>query len=229
MQRMSQPTPEKTRRRSAPLIWIGGLLAAVLLVLGVSGTLSTWTAAILTNDSNQAGTTAAVVLEETGPDAAGATVTCTTAGTTTNTATCSQINKYGDAGALVTTLQPGDSISTAVQLTNTGSGDATSFTMTPGACGSVYNTGSQSGSTPAGADDLCTQLQVSVTCTGGATLSTGPVSLAAFQASGPYTLGTGLASGATATCTFTVSLPGTTPANFSGQTATQSIQWQLSA
>ncbi|MBN9618439.1 MAG: hypothetical protein J0H43_01700, partial [Actinobacteria bacterium] len=221
-------TPRPRRRRTAPLVWAAGAVAAAVLVLGVTGTLSSWTSAILTNGSNQVGSGASVILSETGPGSTGTATTCTTAGTVDNTASCTQINKYGDAGVLDTTMSPGGSISTTVSLTNTGSGAATTFTMAPGACTSVYNTGSNSGSAPAAGDDLCSQMQVAVTCTG-ATLTVAATTLDAFATNSPYTLTGGLASGAAASCTFTVSLPSTTPANYSGQTVTQPIVWTLSA
>lgn len=222
----TEPTPAK-RRRSAPVLWGSGALAAVVLVLGVSGTLSSWTTAILTNGDNHVGSTGAVALQETGPDATGAAFTCTTETSADNTASCDQINKYGDGGVADTTLQPGQSISTSVTMTNTGSGDAATFTMTPGTCTSLYNTGSRIGTAPAVADDLCGELQVAVECTGDATLSVAATSLAAFATE--HTLATGLASGASTTCTFTVSLPADAPSRFSGQTATQPIVWTLSA
>ncbi|RNM13265.1 hypothetical protein [Nocardioides pocheonensis] len=230
---MSEPSTENEtpdeRRRRAGLLWACGVVAAAIMVLAVNGTLSSWSAAILTNDSNTAESTTSVVLEESGPDSAGNPTTCTTSGTAANTATCSTINKYGDGGVAatgLTALSPGDSISTIVTLTNTGSGDASTFTLTPGACSSVYNSGSQSGNTPAVGDDLCTQLKVAVSCTG-STLTVAATPLTTLAANGPYTLTTGLASGASATCTFTVSLPAATPANYSGQTVTQGLTWEI--
>ena len=226
---MNTTTPDahRKRRRFAPLVWISGGLAAFLMVLGVSGTLSGWSTAIINNDSNSAGTTSSIVLEETGPDSGGDPFTCTTSGTATNESTCSQINKYGDDGALDTTLVPGDSINTTVSLTNTGSGDASTFTMVPGACASEYNTGTNLGDTPAVGDDLCSQLQVAVTCTGDSSLAIPATSLAAFAAS--HSLASPLASGETTTCLFTVSLSLATPSNYSGQTVTQPIVWTLGA
>lgn len=226
---MSEPAKPPSRRRFAPILWISGAVAAAVLVLGVNGTLASWSTAVLTNGNNQAGSAASVILAESGPDGTGTSTTCTTAGTASNTATCDQINKYGNGGVLDTSMSPGDSINTAVTLTNSGSGDAATFTVAPSSCASLYNTGSKSGTAPAAADDLCSQLQVAVACTGGATLTLPATSLAAFATGGPYTLTAGLASGATASCTFTVSLPAATAANYSGQTATQPVVWTLTA
>lgn len=225
---MNEGTPTAERRRTKVLA-VSGAIAAAVLVLGVNGTLSSWTAAIINNNSNTADSGTSVVLTESGPDNTGATTSCTTAGDADNVATCSTINKYGDGGvaaAGATALTPGDSISTTVTLKNTGSADASTFTLTPAACTSVYNAGSQQGDPPAAADDLCSQLTVAVTCTG-STLTVAATSLADFQTAGPYALLTGLASGATATCTFTVALPSDAPANYAGQTVTQALQWEI--
>lgn len=225
---------EVGRRKSTAWLWIGGALAALVLVLGVSGTLSSWTEAILTNDDNTADAAAAVVLEETGPDGLGGTATCTTSGTATNTATCSSVNKYGDAGVTAaggTALQPGDTVSTTVTLTNTGPGDASTFTLTPSACGSTYNTGAQQNDPPAAGDDLCTQLEASVTCVDDAATPATVLTVAATKLSvlsGAQTITGGLTSGSAVTCTFTVSLPATTPANYSGQTVEQDLTWTIS-
>ncbi|MGC4112628.1 MAG: hypothetical protein QM747_19820 [Nocardioides sp.] len=99
--------------------WAGGLVAAVVLVLGVSGTLSSWTSAIITNDNNTTSLTEAMRLVETD-----GTVTCDTGTSDTNTVTCSDINKYGGTS---TPLAPGDAHHVTVTLTNrgTGTGDLT--------------------------------------------------------------------------------------------------------
>ncbi|MFA6299962.1 MAG: hypothetical protein WC642_12390 [Nocardioides sp.] len=228
---MNRSDTGDTGSRSAPLLWGSGALAAIVLVLAVNGTLSSWTTAIINNDANTADSASSVVLEETGPDSTGlSSTTCTTAGTATNTDTCSTINKYGDTGVKATgatALQPGGSVTTTVSLTNTGSGDASVFTLTPAACSSLYYSGTNSGSAPAVGDNLCSQLEVAVVCTGGATLTVASQSLAAFATAGAQTLVGGLASGATSSCVFTVTLPSTTPANYSGQTVTQALEWKI--
>src|ERR1700712_4606184 len=64
------------RRRFVPLVWLGSVAAAALLILGVTGTLSAWTDAIINNTHNTVASAAAVSLLETGPDG---TTTCDTA------------------------------------------------------------------------------------------------------------------------------------------------------
>lgn len=224
---MSTSEERPATRRRAGLLALSGALAAVLLTLAVTGTLSSWTAAIIGNDDNTADSAGAVVLEESGPGG----VTCTTASSATNTATCSSINKYGDAGAAATgatALQPGDTVSTTVTLTNTGPSDAATFTLTPGTCASVYHSGSRQGQTPLAADDLCSQLSVGAECVAGATsvLSVAPVALASFT--GARTITGGLASGDAVDCTFTVALASGSGARFSGQRVEQDLTWQIS-
>lgn len=211
------------RRRAVPVLWISGAAAAALLVLGVTGTLSSWSSAILTNGNNSVSSKAAVSLDETGPGSDGNSVTCTTSTTADNTASCDQINKYGNGGATAT-LDQGDTATTTVTLTNSGTGDATSFTMTPGNCTSANTSGT---GTPAA--DLCGEMQVAVSCTGSVTLTVSAQSLADFEANGAYDFSAGLASGASTTCAFTVTLPDNAPAAVSGETATQPIVWTLSA
>lgn len=225
---MNPNLPRDPRRRRGFVLAAAGAVSAVVLALGISGTLSSWTEAVLGNDDNHADSATSVVLEETGPGA----TTCTTSGTASNTATCSTINKYGDDGAAatgVTALEPGDSISTTVTLTNTGSGDAATFTLTPGACSATYHSGTNSGQAPAPLDDLCSQLTVAVSCDdAGAVnvLSVAAVALGTF--SGAQTITGGLGSGDAVDCTFTVALPAATAANYGGQTVAQDLVWRIS-
>ena len=114
-------------RRRAGLLWAGGAVAAAILVLSVNGTLSSWTAAVITNDTNTVATAAAVILQEDGPAAA----TCLSSTNANNAYTCSTINKYGGTAS---PLNPGDSQVTDVVFSNVGTASAKSFVLTPGTC-----------------------------------------------------------------------------------------------
>jgi hypothetical protein len=201
----------KQRRRGAPLVWGASALAAGILVLGVTGTLSSWTAAIITNDTNTTKASDAVALSE----AQGGAVCVDTATTSTNTATCSTINKYG---GIAPTLTPGGPAhTTTVTLTNTGTG-AGDLTLAAGACTS---TGGAAGST----GNLCNQATVTVECPTG-TATFGPGTLNAFDTA-PDSAVASLAAGDSVDCTFSVSLPSTAPASVSGMVASQPLVWTL--
>ncbi len=206
------------RRRVAPLVWLGCLVAAVLLTLSVTGTISGFSASI-TNDSNTIGT-GSLVLAETGPDATGTAASCVSSSGTDNSFTCSTINKYGDNGQTVTTLTPGQSVSTSVTFTNTGTTDASTFTLAPGTCTSTP-TGGTNG-------DLCADLQVSiVSTTAGVTLTPAVSALAPDALPASTTISGGLTAGAADAFTVTVTLPaGATDAD-EGLTATQSLLWSI--
>lgn len=224
----------KHRRRSAPLLWAGGAVAAIALTLGVNGTLAGWASAVIDNDKNSVASASSVSLIETGTDSAGGAVTCDTAATTTNQYTCSDVNKYGgvsggtaELGATtdnVTPLAPGDSRTETVVLENNGSATG-NLTLLAGACSNAVND-------PTGGDttatyDLCTQILVSVSCSGDATFSNGPVSLATFA--NPALAVGSLAPTQSTSCTFTVALPATTPPGYSNQLASQTLKWTLTA
>lgn len=211
------------RRRFVPFVWIASAAAAVLLVLGVTGTLGDWTSAIVTNQGNRAGTTQAVALTELGPDSSGASTTCASTASATNSFTCTTINKYGNNGVDVLDMAPGSTKSTTVTLTNSGGAAGTTFTLGVASCASAFQ--SPLSGTPASPDTLCESLQVGVICTGGATLNIAPGPMSAFTGG---SLG-GLGQGATTTCVFTVSLPSNASPLVAGQTATQDLTWTLGA
>jgi len=230
----SAPSPRTTaegpgrplRRRAFPLIWLGSIVAASLLVLGVGGSLAGWTAAI-TNNQNTAGTTQAPILLETGPDSAGAAATCQADASTAGTYTCATINKYGAGGLANLTLKPGDSKTTVVTLKNTSTSAVSTFnlgfgTCVPGTQGTVSGTG-----------NLCTDASaftVAVNCLNDATT---PVSVLTIAATAPGSLTAtnaltgGLAAGAMVTCTFTTALNSAAPISDAGLTASQPMTWTL--
>src|SRR5690349_11932071 len=120
---MTRRRARTATRTTAPYIWLASALAAAVLTLSVSGTLSGWTTAVLTNDTNTAATAGAVVLKE--ANAAG-TTTCFSSADPSNVATCSTINKYGGTA---TPLIPGGTQVTSVTFTDVGARNGTSFAL----------------------------------------------------------------------------------------------------
>jgi len=205
-----------------PLVWLASIGAAVLLALGISGTLSSWTDAIITNNSNTVGAAGAVALSE----SSGGTTCVDTATTSDNTATCSTINKYGGNAA----MQPGDTSTVDVTFTDTGGADGASFGYAPGTCTSTPGPGGV---------NLCTDgdLTVAVACSTGATYSA--ANAVAALAQGPAAPGSltavtdtgspALAAGDAITCEFTTTLSAAAKASDAGSSISQPIVWTLSS
>lgn len=191
-----------------------GATAAVVLVLGISGTLSSWTRAIVTNDSNTVEAAQSLILQETGPGS----VVCTSTdgGGSGNSATCSTIDKYGGTAV---PLGPGDHQSVTVTMANTGTGSG-GLKLTPGTCAT-------SGGSPTASAELCDVATVTVVCTTPGTLDTtgSPVALSALA---EFTVATTLAPGESTDCTFDVALPASASPQVAGQVATQPLVWTLS-
>lgn len=216
----------RTRQRvgKAPLMWGASACAAALLVLSTNGTLSSWTAAVITNDTNTVSTAAAVILQEVGPSA-----TCLSSSGAANSYTCSTVNKYGGTASPLT---PGTNQVTDVVFSNVGSSAASSFVLTPGSC--TQNPTAGSGS-PAAAN-VCTNadLTVAISCSNGATYSAGSAwadlkYLAGAPASIPASLThtATLAASASFTCRFTVALDAAASVLDQGITASQPLTWTL--
>ncbi|HVK29442.1 MAG TPA: hypothetical protein VM575_13965 [Nocardioides sp.] len=201
----------RDRRRSLALVGAGAI-AAVLLVLGVSGTLASWTRAIVTNDTNTLEAAQALILEETGPNSA--VCTSTDGGGSGNTFTCSTIDKYGGTA---TPLEPGDHQVVTVTLKNTGTGSGP-LTLEPGTCAT-------SGGSPTATASICDVALVTVVCTAPSALDTtgAPVALSSLGDQAVATLD----AGESTDCTFDVSLPASASPQVSGQTATQPLVWTL--
>ncbi|KTR96446.1 hypothetical protein NS220_02210 [Microbacterium testaceum] len=217
---MSTPTSPATRRRRLALpVVLAGSVASLILALGLSPTVAAFTAQIQnTVDTAGSGT---LIMQET--NSAG-TVTCkSTDGTTidTNSATCSTINKYG--GTL--TMTPGQTVSTTVNIKNIGTADASSFTLTPGAC-AQSNNGTPNGS----ASDLCTKMTIAVT-SGSTSIYSG--TLAAFNASAINILTklstTSVPSGTSIPFTFAVTLPTGLGNTYAGLQVSQPLTWNFGA
>lgn len=220
---------DRRRLRPGPrgLVLGACALAAVLLGLSVNGTLADWTSAVLSNSTNTVASNTAVILQEVGPDGtvAHASQTCRSSDGAANSATCTTINKYGGTTA---PLSPGSSQVTDVVFTNLGAADASSFVLTPGTCTSTPATGTP---TP---NNLCTtDLTVAISCSNGSTYAAGSawtdlVHPAGAAASIPtLTHAAGLASGASATCRFTVALPANASVLDQGLTVSHPLSWTL--
>ena len=226
-------TPKPRRIRFVPLAWISGVLAAGLLVLGASGTLSSWTAAILQNNTNSVATSNAVVLQEKIQGSATVNADCQSSnGGFANTSTCTEINKYGGTA---TPLIPGGSQTTSVTFTNIGSGPARTLVLTPGTCGQTPAAGT---GTPVNPANLCaagaTDVNLALTCVDGTT-TTGTAytdlaytgALGGFSAAKTHTAA--IAKNASITCTFTVSLNAAASPLDGGITVSQPLTWELDA
>lgn len=204
------------RLRFAPLAIATGVLGAVLLSVSMSGTLSGFVASI-TNSSNTAASGALVMQEQ---NAAGTTSCSSTDGGTvsTNASTCSTINKYGGS----TTMIPGQTVTTAIKINNTGTVAANTFTLTGGACTQGTN-GTLNGT----ATDLCSQMTVVITnTTTSANVFTG--TLAAFAAKGAISLPTA-ASGSSTGFSIAVTLPSSAGNTYQGLSASQPMTWTFNS
>lgn len=222
---MSKHVRRRRASRASMLALASGLLASVVLTLGVSGTLSSWTSAVVANDTNTVATASAVILREVGPGP----TTCLSSSGAANSYTCSTINKYGGTAS---PLAPGGSQATDVVFTNVGSAAASSFVLTTGSCSQTPTAGS---GTPAAAN-VCTSgdLTVAISCSDGATYAGGSawvdlVSAAGAPGSiaGTLTHTATLAAGASFTCRFTVALSGAASVLAQGITASQPLTWTL--
>jgi len=205
--------PPPPRRKFIPLAWIGSLVAVVLLALGVGGSLSAWTASI-TNTTDTAGT-GSLVMEEDGP---GGTPVCLS---NDSTATCTTINKYGGNLSMV----PGQTVTTAITIRNTGTVAASTFTLAAAAC---TRTPPAAPIGPPIVGNLCAQMQLVITG------STAPTALftgtpAGLNAGGTINLTQPLAGGSSEVVTFAVTLPSATDSTFEGITLSQALTWTFTS
>lgn len=215
---MTNITPTKTKRlRFAPLAVATGVLSAALLVVSMSGTLSGF-AAQITNSNNTAASGTLVMQEQN----AGATVTCTSTdggSVSTNTATCSTINKFGGS----TNMVPGQTVTTAITIKNTGTANASTFTLTPGSTCTQSNSGSTNGT----ATDLCAKLSVVITnTTAGTQVFSGPLSTLA--GSSAFSL-PAAAAGSTTAFSFAVTLASTAGNTYQGLQASLPLVWNYAS
>lgn len=203
------------RRRFTPIALTTGVVAAALLSVSMTGTLSGFVASI-NNPTNTTATGALIMQEQ---NAAG-TVTClsTDGGSiSTNTATCATINKLGGS----TTMIPGQTITTNITIKNTGTVNAGSFTLTPSAC-----TQSAAASPSGTATDLCTQLQLVVT-QGATTVYSGTA--AGFVTGGARTIAGPPAAGVSLPFTFAVTLPAAAGNTYQNLQASLPLLWTFTS
>lgn len=214
---MSDVSPVARKRvRFAPIVIVTGVLAAAVLSVTMSGTLSGFTASI--NNTTNTAATGALVMQETN---AGATVTCTSTdggSVSTNSSTCSTINKFGG----LTTMVPGQAVTTTVAIKNIGTAAANTFTITPAAC-----TQSASGAQNGTAVDLCAKMNLVLTNT----TTSQVVYSGALSALGvaPITITTPPIAGASNTFTFAVTLAPTAGNTYQGLQASVPLTWTFAS
>jgi hypothetical protein len=214
------PAAKTKRVRFAPLAIATGVAAAVLLSVSMSGTLSGFVASI-TNDTNTAAS-GSLVMQESQVSATGApTVTClsNTGGVDANAATCSTINKFGGS----TTMIPGQTVTSVVNIKNVGTSKASTFTLTPGAACTQTKNGTVNGT----ATDFCAKLNVVITAAGSAT----PVfsGTAATLAASPAKTLTALTAGASTDFTFAVTLDNSAGNTYQGLGASLPLTWSFAS
>jgi hypothetical protein len=225
-----QPGVER-RRRFSPLVWISSLGAIGILALGITGTLSQFSASI-TNVNNE--------VETAGPESFGFSESlvidgqpqeppCATAGAGDNV-NCEDINKNGEDGEPATPIAPGGQRNTTVRLQNTAvpTGLAGDLTLSVEPCTQVPPVGTPNEANndiPAG--NVCNTVTVEVSCAGsGQNFDVGPLTLTAFAAGSPYLVGEAIPPGGYMDCTFTTTMPaGATAPNLQGITTDQDITW----
>ena len=202
---------ERPVRRSTATVWLSAALAGVLLTLSVSGTLGSWTEAILRQNGNTAGSSGGIVLSISGPDSTGTASTCTSSSSPTNDATCS-INLLGANGVAKMAMRPGDTQTTVFSVDTGGELTGQTLAIAPGAC--------------TGSADLCGALLITLTCVGGQTTVIGPMTLTAFGSADRDLLGL---PASTTACTALTLLPLTAPLASRNKTISQDVVWTLSA
>lgn len=203
------------------LILVGGFMS---ILLGF--TLTPSFAALVASIQNSTNTAATGTL--TMQETSGAT-TCNSndgAAATTNTATCSTINKYG--GTATALVPGGTGNTTTLTIKNTGSLAATSFTVAGGACTQSAVSGS---SFTGGATDLCSKVNISIR-SGSTTIYTGTA--AAFASAGAVNILTALsqanvAAGVSVPITVTAALDASANATYQGLQISQPITWAFGA
>ena len=211
-------TPARPRRRRlAPLVWLGSAVAAIVVALGVSGTLSGFTASI-DNTTNTAATGTLLMSETDG------TATCYSNGTATgapdsNAGTCATINKFGGSAVMAPGVA-GPAVT--VTITNNGNIKANVFTLTPDAA--CTQTNNAATTAHGSAVDLCAKLNVKITTGVGTTGDVYSGTMAALGTHAAFTL-PAVNGGANAVFTFQVTLDSTAGNNYQGLKASTGLTW----
>ena len=212
-------TVKSARRRFVPLAIATGVLGAALLATSMSGTLSGFAASI--TNSNNTAATGALVMQEQSSDATPITCLSTDGGSvSTNTATCSTINKFGGS----TTMIPGQTVTTAITIKNVGSVAASTFTLTPGTTCAQGTNGSLNGT----ATDLCAKLNV-VIKSGSAVVFSGTAASLAGAAASAITMPAAPAAGASVPFSIAVTLASTAGNTYQGLSASLPLTWTFAS
>lgn len=200
------------------------MTAVILLVLGVNGTFSGFTASI--NNTTNTTATGTLVMQETG--VTNATGTCYSNGTASgapdsNAGTCVTINKFGGSA----TMAPGVAgPAVTVALSNNGSINAGTFTLTPGA--TCAQTNNPTETVHGSAADLCAKLHVTID--NGTSVGTGDIyngTMAGLAGHAAFSFSQ-LAPAASVSFTFQVTLPADADNTYQGLAASLPMTWAFS-
>jgi hypothetical protein len=219
-------------RRRFAAVPTGALVAAGIgsvLIAGSSVAVISGFTASITNNVNSIGSGALIMTESSGANS------CVSSGSsvTSNTATCSTINKYGGNTSAV----PGTAISTTVTITDSGSIAANGFTLTAGSC-TQSNNGAFNGTDASfcGKVDVTIQEQGKTACVFPASAGTAcpatPTSagtLANLGGTSPALTPVTVAAGASRTFVITVMLDNTATNADQGLLASQTLTWAFSS
>ena len=207
----------RPRVRFTPIAVTTALLSAAFLSLSVTGTLSGFTAAI-TNSANSAASGTLMMQEQTTNGSTTTTCTSVDGGSvSTNSATCSTINKFGGS----TVAAPGYTATTTITMKNTGTVGASTFTLTPGTSCTQSNNGASNGT----ATDFCSKMNLTI-MQGSTSIFSG--TLATFAGSAAKSLTT-LAAGASSTFTFAVTLDSSAGNTYQGLAASVPMTWTFNS
>jgi hypothetical protein len=224
--------PTSKPRRFVPLVWAAGAVAAGLLGLAVTGTISGFTGSI-TNSANTSGSGTLLMQESN----TGGTVTCYSNGSAANSTigssnsnTCSTLNNLGGDQTNGLNLAPGATGTvTTVKIKNAGTVDAAQFTLTPGSCTQSANSGNAGVIANGSATDFCTKVDVTIKQNG----TTVFLGTAAQLASGsgattplPANLGA-VSAGTTVSLEFDVSLNSSAGNTYQGLALSLPLTWQF--